>query len=88
VEIDPSYASAYGHLGRAYYDLRDWEDAIPAFRQAIDLGVTQVEYYYLLGLAYAFLERCDEARPWLEQALEIEPNAAPAQEGLDLCQKD
>jgi len=37
IEIDPSYARAYGHLGRAYYDLRDWEDAIPAFRKALEL---------------------------------------------------
>jgi len=35
--------------------------------------VTQVEYYYLLGLAYVFLDRCDEAVPWLEEALKIEP---------------
>ncbi len=55
--------------------------------QALDLGATQVEYYYLLGLAYVFLDRCDEARPWLEEALKIEPNALPAQEGLDLCRE-
>jgi tetratricopeptide (TPR) repeat protein len=87
VEIDPKYGPAFGHLGRTYYQLRDWEDAIPAFRTAIDLGATQLEYYYLLGLAYAFLDRCDEARPWLLQALERDPTFGPAKEGLALCPK-
>ena len=85
VEIDPQYAPAFGHLGRTYFNLRNWEDSIPAFRTALDLGATQLEYYYLLGLAYAYLDRCDEARPWLLKALEIEPNASTAKEGLALC---
>ncbi len=85
VEADPSYIPAYGHLGLTYYVLRNYEDAITAYQKAIDLGSTDVEYYYELGLAYAYLDRCDEARPWLLKAVEIEPNAWPAWEGLDMC---
>jgi tetratricopeptide (TPR) repeat protein len=85
VEVDPTYLSAWGHLGLTYYVLRDYEDAITAYKTAIDLGSTEVEYYYELGLAYAYLDRCDEARPWLLKAVEIDPQAWPAWDGLDRC---
>ncbi|GEM_PF-434191 len=47
-----------------------------------------VEYYYQLGLAYAYLDppQCDKAEPWLLKALEIEPLAwNPAWHGLRIC---
>lgn len=87
-EADASYAPAFGHLGLAYYRLRDYEDAITAFEAAFKLGVTDTEYYYELGLAYAYLERCTEARPWLLKALEADPSAEPALEGLRLCPQE
>jgi tetratricopeptide (TPR) repeat protein len=68
-----------------YYVLRNYEDAITAFKNAFDLGADKLEYYYELGLAYVYLERCDEARPWLLKAIEMDPTAWPAWEGLDLC---
>jgi hypothetical protein len=49
------------------------------------LGATELEYSYELGLSYAYLERCDEARPWLLKAIEIDNDAWPTWEGLDLC---
>jgi len=85
VEVDPAYVPAYGHLGLTYYVLRNYEDAIDVYNAAIDLGSTDIETYYELGLAYAYLDRCDEARPWLLKAVEINPNAGPAWDGLDMC---
>jgi len=87
VEVDPTFVSAYGHLGLTYYVLRNYEDAIAAYKKAFDLGADEPEYYYELGLAYVYLDRCDEARPWLEKAIEIDPAAYPAWEGLDICDK-
>lgn len=84
-EIDPDYVAAFGHLALTYYVLRDYEDAIVAYTRALELGATEPEYLYELGLAYAYLGRCDEARPWLLRALEADPGAAPALEGLELC---
>ena len=55
---------------------------------AFDLGSEELEYYYELGLAFAYLERCDEARPWLLKAIEKDPYAWPAYDGLDLCPGD
>lgn len=84
-EADPSYVPAFGHLGLTYYLLSDYEDAVSAYKKALELGTTEKEYYYELGLAYAYLGRCDEARPWLLKALEADPNASPAQQGLQMC---
>jgi tetratricopeptide (TPR) repeat protein len=84
-ELDPTYGPAFGHLGLTYYILRNYEDAILAYKQALDLGVTELEYYYELGLSYVYLDRCEEARPWLEAAIELDNTAWPAWEGLDLC---
>jgi hypothetical protein len=47
-----------------------------------------VEYYYELGLAYAYLDPplCDKAVPWFLEALEIDSSPfSPAWAGLRLC---
>jgi tetratricopeptide (TPR) repeat protein len=84
-ELDPDFAPAFGRLGLAYYVLRNYEDAIPAYRQAIEAGSEDPEYYYELGLSYVYLDRCDEGVPWLEQAVQLDNTAWPAWEGLDIC---
>lgn len=46
------------------------------------------EYYYQLGLSYAYLNRCSEAIPWLVKSLELQPAAwNPAWHGVkpNLC---
>jgi hypothetical protein len=46
------------------------------------------EYYYTLGLAYAYLDppQCDQAVPWLLTALEIDSGGYnPAWAGLRIC---
>ena len=60
----------------------------------------RVEHIYSLGLAHIYrapfendngeiietpAEKCELARGWLQKALEIEPGAGPALEGLSLC---
>lgn len=47
-----------------------------------------IEYYYQLGLAYAYLDnpQCDKAVPWLLKALEIDSSGYnPAWAGLRIC---
>ncbi len=47
-----------------------------------------IEYYYTLGLAYAYLDppQCDEATPWLLRSLEIDNSGGnPAWAGLRIC---
>ena len=85
IEIDPEYGPAYAHLGRLYYTQLNYESAIENFLKAFDLGVRNEEYFYELGLAYAYLEDCANAIKWLEKALEVNPESAPAQEGIRRC---
>lgn len=45
-----------------------------------------IEYYYTLGLAYTYLDQCNEAVPWLLKALEIDSSGYnPAWAGLRDC---
>ena len=46
IELDPEYASAYAHLGRAYYTLLNWESAIENFNKAFAMGLKNEEYFY------------------------------------------
>jgi Flp pilus assembly protein TadD len=80
-----AFAAAHGHLGWTHYARRQWPEAAAAFQRAIELGSARPEFYYLLGLALAYQKDCAGARPWLEKALELDPAAEPARQGLDLC---
>ena len=64
---------------------RYYEEAIPNLQKAIELGLESEEYYYELGLSYVYLGDCDKGIPWLEKALEINPDSEPAWGGLELC---
>jgi hypothetical protein len=54
----------------------------------VALADREVECYYIRGLAWALLARCDEAWPVLQQALQINPGdliKGFINEGLMLC---
>jgi tetratricopeptide (TPR) repeat protein len=88
IEIDPEYGPAYAHLGRLYYTQLNYESAIENFTKAFDLGVRNEEYFYEQGLAYAYLDDCPNAVKWLEKALEVNPESAPAQQGIQRCSQE
>jgi tetratricopeptide (TPR) repeat protein len=88
IEIDPEYGPAYAHLGRLYYTQLNYESAIENFLKAFDLGIRNEEYFYELGLAYAYLEDCTNAVKWLEMALEVNPESAPAMQGIQRCSEE
>lgn len=91
VEADPTYGPAQVHLGMALYARRNYEDAAPALETGVMLlgDTARIEHLYTLGLANIFKDppECDKARPWLEKALEIDPESGPALEGLALCNR-
>ena len=86
---DPEYGLARVHLGMAYYALRNYEDAVPELEAGVKLlgDEARIEHIYSLGLAYIYKEdpECDKAIPWLQRALEIEPESGPALDGLARC---
>jgi len=82
---NPDYASAWAHLGMAYYSRRNYEDAIPSLQKAIELGATKIDYYDTLGLSYFYMDQCEQAMPLFQKALAVDPNDLSAQGGTNLC---
>ena len=50
IELDPKFASAYYHLGKALYNENEHEEAITAYRKAIELDPLDPSYAYLRSL--------------------------------------
>ncbi|MBC7251541.1 MAG: tetratricopeptide repeat protein [Anaerolineae bacterium] len=83
IELNPKHASAHILLGVAYYARdKDVAAAEAEIRQAIELSPQNKWTYYHLGEIYRQEGRTDEARAMYEQALEIDPQFAAAQEKL------
>ncbi len=90
VELDPQNGAALAHLGLTYYARRNYEAAAPLLEQAVAIlgdEESRIDYYYTLGLAYIYKKpkECHLAVPWLRKALDIDPNASSALEGMRLC---
>ena len=62
VKLDPKNADAHFALGHAYYDLKQWRNAIDSFKIAIELNPKDEEARDRLGLARAMLWEQDKAR--------------------------
>lgn len=69
LEIDPAYGSAWRMLGQLQYNRRNYEGAIDSFNKCVEFGSTEVECYYIRGLAHYFLGQCDEAWVVLQDSL-------------------
>jgi len=82
---NPDIASAWAHLGLAYYARRNYEGVLEVLPKAIELGVDKIEYYYVLGLSYFYMDECDKAMPLFQKALTLDPNDVNAQSGINLC---
>jgi len=89
LELDPNYGPALVHLGMALYSRRNYEDAAAAFDKGLPLigDAAREEHYYTAGLAHVYKEprECELGQPWLQKALEKNPNSAPALTGVKLC---
>jgi tetratricopeptide (TPR) repeat protein len=93
---DSNYANAYGYLGWVYYfGLHQYDKAIPQFLKALEIGRftagRSAEYYTELGWSYFFTNKCADARPAFQKALDLlasQPDVnimAQAQNGLAAC---
>jgi len=61
-KLDPGNADAHFALGHAYYDLKQWRNAIESFKVAVTLNPNDDEARDRLGLARAMLWEEDSAR--------------------------
>jgi len=60
--------------------------ALEAAFEADHVRGPRIDYFYTLGLAHFYLDECEKAYPFFEAALEIDPEAENALQGLRLCQ--
>ncbi len=61
LQKSPSDAASYNYLCRAYFSVRDWDQAIPACERAVSLDPQNSDYHLWLGRAYG--EKADSASP-------------------------
>ncbi|MDH4208722.1 MAG: tetratricopeptide repeat protein, partial [Anaerolineae bacterium] len=85
IELRP-YAWSYAGLGACYYELGQYERALPNLQEAIELDPELGDAYAMIGWVYVRLNQCDQAMPMFQQALSLNPNLEEAQEGLSECQ--
>ena len=76
---------SYYNLGNAYADLGDYEEAIGAYRQAVELNSKLSKPHNNLGLAYAALNRLEEAVAEFRQAVRLRPDYAEAHYNLGVA---
>ena len=95
VMLDPEMTRAHAHLGAAYFKQFKYDSAIEELELAIeaygDVSQANSTYFNMLGLAYYYQRRCDDAEPMFEKVLlSVEPDSIPeanALEGLELCRQ-
>jgi tetratricopeptide (TPR) repeat protein len=96
IQLDPNYPEAHRQLGMVKYTRRNYEGAIEDFEKCAELQTDQgipledqeIECYYIRGLAWSLLARCDQAWPVLQDALQMNPGENIKRlinEGLMLC---
>ncbi|HEU5305259.1 MAG TPA: tetratricopeptide repeat protein, partial [Gemmatimonadales bacterium] len=73
-ELDPNYAEAFVNRGSALAEMRRWEEAVVAYRQALALPTLPVPHiaYHNLGLALYHLKQYREAEEALRFAIGLD----------------
>ncbi len=69
--INPNYGQAWRQVGIARYTQRNYEGAIEAFQSCVDNGSTEIQCWYLRGLAHYYLGQCDQAWGILTESLPL-----------------
>ncbi len=94
--LDNTFPEAWRQLGMVQYTRRNYEGAIESFETCAEiqearnfaLDEREIECWYLRGLAWYLLNRCDEAVPLLQEALTMSPNDTVENltyQGLGFC---
>ncbi|MBN2341970.1 MAG: tetratricopeptide repeat protein [Deltaproteobacteria bacterium] len=73
LQIRPDWADAYGTLGSIYLE-SDLEQAVEAYKKAIELEPDRDAFHLGLGTAYFRQKKYDDARAELDKALSLVPN--------------
>jgi tetratricopeptide (TPR) repeat protein len=76
VNSNPNSAEAYSNLGWGYYGLRNFDEAVKAFRQALSLDRNYIDAHYGLGLTLKEAGAGSEAVPAFEAVVTLAPQDA------------
>ena len=80
--LKPDFAMAHRNLGFCYFQLREYEDATVALRQAVVSQPDLFDGWAMLGKASDKRGAIEEARKAFQQALTLQPNNQEIQERL------
>jgi tetratricopeptide (TPR) repeat protein len=85
IALDPEFGNPYNDIGAYLLQMNQPAEAIPWLEKATKSKRYQTYHYpwFNLGRAYVALEMYSAARQSFENALDIEPEYAPAVEGLE-----
>jgi tetratricopeptide (TPR) repeat protein len=78
IGIDPRADGAYTNLGVALHGLKQYQEAIAAYEQAVDLKSRLPETYYGLGLAYKAVGDTKAASQQLTRLRQLDAEMAKA----------
>ena len=73
LSLSPSFSEAHFHLGEAYSQAGDWDNAILHSRRAIKLNPKSPAYRNQLAMIFVQQQRYKEALPELLNAIELKP---------------
>jgi hypothetical protein len=71
------------HTGRLSLNSGGLEAAF----EATSVQGPRIDYFYTLGLAHFYMAECEKAYPLFEAALQIDPEAENALQGIRLCEQ-
>ena len=84
LEIKHDYAPARNNMGAAYFDKKDWDNAIACYKEVADNLLYATPYYplYNLGIAYYEKKEYKLSEKYFLDAIEERPNYSDALHGL------
>ena len=85
VQNDPYDAAAWDALGNQYTANGRYQEAIQMYEQAFSLETRNSAFAYHLGLAYAAVDRDNDAVGLFKKAIELDPNDALTHATLGGC---
>ena len=72
-KVSPGSPKAWNNMGDIYAGKKDFQNAIKAFQQAIELRPDYVDAHHNVGVTYLQMKDFDNAIVWFEKALAIHP---------------
>lgn len=75
-KTDSTYEDAYFEYGKSLFNEQKYEESIPMFKKAIDLGIRNLGAYVYEGIAYYNLKDFSNAEALFNKSIELQPDFA------------